>query len=289
MLELDENNKVIFKTNERLHAEGKKTYDYILGVPRRGHEDPHGCIRRWFAPEYEEYRTSDGKIGKRIPQGLYSINYDPVGVNKDKDEITSKHSHNSIMVWMNPHYLNGYKQKMVAAYYGRPDTLEEADRICYLLARYYNCEGTTNVEVNRGETVSNFRKWNALRYLSCEPLYVWDSSFKGKINTTYGYNISGEAHKLDCVRLTKEFLYEEIGKDENGNTIRNFHRIYDYQTILELKKWSVKGNYDRVSSILLRGIEWKSFNINAEDELEHRKDLTPTNLDENDILNRDWF
>lgn len=289
MLELDDTNKVIFKTNARLHSEGKKTYDYILGVPRRGHEDPHGCIRRWFAPEYEEYSLPDGKTGKRIPEGLYSINYDPVGVNKDKDEVTNKHSHNSIMVWMNPHYLNGFKQKLVCTYYGRPDTLEEADRICYLLARYYNCIGTTNVEVNRGETVSNFRKWNALQYLACEPLYVWDASFKGKVNSTYGFNISGEQHKLDCVRLTKEFLYEEIGKDEHGNPIRNFHRIYDYQTILELKKWSTKGNYDRVSSMLLRGIEWKGFNILAGDELEHRKDLTPANIDENDILNREWY
>lgn len=289
MLEFDDIGHVKFKSNERLHTENKKTYDYILGVPRRGHEDPHGCIRRWFTPEYEEYSLGDGKTGKRIPEGLYSINYDPVGVDKDKDEITNRHSHNSIMVWMNPHYLNGYKQKMVAAYYGRPDTLEEADRICYMLAVYYNCIGTTNVEVNRGETVSNFRKWNALRYLSCEPLFVWDSSFKGKINTTYGYNISGEQHKLDCIRLTKEFLYEEIGKDENGNPIRNFHRIYDYQTILELKKWNTKGNFDRVSSILLRGIEWKSFNILAEDELSHHKDLTPENLDENDILSRSWY
>lgn len=289
MLELDDTNKVVFKTNARLHSEGKKTYDYILGVPRRGHEDPHGCIRRWFAPEYEEYSLPDGRTGKRIPEGLYSINYDPVGVNKDKDEVTNKHSHNSIMVWMNPHYLNGFKQKLVCTYYGRPDTLEEADRICYLLARYYNCIGTTNVEVNRGETVSNFRKWSALQYLSCEPLYVWDASFKGKTNSTYGFNISGEQHKLDCVRLTKEFLYEEIGKDENGNPIRNFHRIYDYQTILELKKWSTKGNYDRVSSMLLRGIEWKGFNILAGDELQHRKDLTPANIDENDILNREWY
>ena len=289
MLELDEFNKVIFKTNARLHAEGKKVYDYIVGVPRRGHEDPHGCIRRWFAPEYEEYKMPNGNIGKRIPEGLYSINYDPVGVDKNKDEVTNKHSHNSIMVWMNPHYLNGYKQKLVCTYYGRPDTLEEADRICYLLARYYNCIGTTNVEVNRGETVSNFRKWNALQYLACEPLFVWDASFKGKVNTTYGFNISGEQHKLDCVRLTKEFLYEEIGKDEQGNPIRNFHRIYDYQTILELKKWSVKGNYDRVSSMLLRGIEWKGFNILAGDELEHRKDLTPENLNDNDILNREWY
>ena len=190
---------------------------------------------------------------------------------------------------MNPHYLNGYKQKMVATYYGRPDTLEEADKICYYLAVYYNCVGTTNVEVNRGETVSNFRKWNALKFLSCEPLEVFDASFKGKINTTYGYNISGEQHKLDCVRLTKEFLYEEIGKDEFGNSIRNFHRIYDYQTILELKKWSSKGNYDRVSSILLRGIEWKAMKLNAENELNHRKDLDVTNLEENDILQRNWF
>ena len=190
---------------------------------------------------------------------------------------------------MNPHYLNGFKQKLVCTYYGRPDTLEEADRICYYLAVYYNCVGTTNVEVNRGETVSNFRKWGALKYLACEPLYVWDASFKGKVNSTYGFNISGEQHKLDCVRLTKEFLYEEIGKDEQGNPIRNFHRIYDYQTILELKKWSTKGNFDRVSSMLLRGIEWKGFNILAGDELSHRKELTASNLDENDILQRPWF
>jgi hypothetical protein len=288
MFELDERNIVQFKSNARLHSEGKKVYDYILGVPRRGHEDPHGCIRRWFAPEYEEVNIA-GRLIKRIPEGLYSINYDPVGVDKNKDEVTNKHSHNSIMVWMNPHPLNGFKQKLVCTYYGRPETLEEADRICYLLARYYNCIGTTNVEVNRGETVSNFRKWNALQYLACEPLYVWDASFKGKINTTYGFNISGEQHKLDCIRLLKEFLYEEIGKDEFGNPVRNFHRIYDYQTILELKKWSVKGNFDRVSSMLLRGIEWKGFNILAEDEMQNRKPLTSENIDENDILNRPWF
>ena len=50
MLELNDANKVVFKSNAKLASEGKKIYDYIIGVPRRGHEDPHGCIRRWFAP-----------------------------------------------------------------------------------------------------------------------------------------------------------------------------------------------------------------------------------------------
>ena len=288
MLEKDDTGRVQFKSNKRLITEGKKVYDYILGVPRRGHEDPHGCIRRWFAPEYVETQMSYKTI-KEIPAGLYSITYDPVGVDKDKNEITNKHSHNSIKVWMNPHYLNGFKQKLVAAYYGRPDKLEEADWICYMLAVYYNCVGTTNVEVNRGETVSNFKKWGALKYLACEPLHVWDATYKGKINTTYGYNISGAARKLDCIRLLKEFLYEEIGKDEQGNPIRNFHHIYDYQSILELKKWNNVGNFDRVSEMLLRGIEWKSISIKAEKELENRKELTGENIDKNDILNRDWF
>ena len=288
ILEKDETGRVQFKSNKRLVSEGKKVYDYIVGVPRRGHEDPHGCIRRWFAPEYVETQTSYG-TKKEIPKGLYSITYDPVGVDKDKKDITNKHSHNSIKVWMNPHYLNGFKQKLVACYYGRPDKLEEADRICYLLAVYYNCIGTTNVEVNRGETVSNFKKWNSLKYLACEPLHVWDATYKGKVNTTYGYNISGAARKLDCVRLLKEFLYEEIGKDEHGNPIRNFHHIYDYQSILELKKWNSVGNFDRVSEMLLRGIEWKGMVIDAEKEMNIRKELTGDNIDKNDILDRDWF
>ena len=101
--------------------------------------------------------------------------------------------------------------------------------------------------------------------------------------------MSGAARKLDAIRLLKEFLYEEIGKDEFGNPIRNFHNIYDYQSILELKKWNSKGNFDRISEMLLRGVEWKSMEIKGINELETRKPLTEENIEENHTLNRDWF
>lgn len=285
----DGTKKIYFKSNARIRIENPdmKTYDYIQGVPRRGNEDPHGCIRVWFAPEYEETYIGDRLIRSILP-GTYVAVYDPVGIDKDKKEITDRHSHNSIFVIEMPRERNGFKPKLCAAYYGRTERLEEADEKFYRLCKWYNCIGTGLVEINRGETVSNFRKWKATKYLGYEPLYVWDSAVKEKVSTSYGYNIGSGPKKLDGLRLLKEFLYEVIGKNEFGEDIYVFERFLDYQTILELKKFNAGGNFDRISSLILLGIYWKSIDIKGKRELASRKKVTEDN-DKTDIFNRQWF
>ena len=285
----DGSKKIYFKSNARIRIENPdmKTYDYIQGVPRRGNEDPHGCIRVWFAPEYEETYINDRLIRSILP-GTYVAVYDPVGIDKDKKEITDRHSHNSIFVVEMPRERNGFKPKLCAAYYGRTERLEEADEKFYRLCKWYNCIGTGLVEINRGETVSNFRKWKATKYLGYEPLYVWDSAVKEKVSTSYGYNIGSGLKKLDGLRLLKEFLYEVIGKNEFGEDIYVFERFLDYQTILELKKFNAEGNFDRISSLILLGIYWKSIDIKGKRELANRKKVTEDN-DKTDIFNRQWF
>lgn len=285
----DGSKKIYFKSNARIRIENPdmKTYDYIQGVPRRGNEDPHGCIRVWFAPEYEETYIGDRLIRSILP-GTYVAVYDPVGIDKDKKEITDRHSHNSIFVIEMPRERNGFKPKLCAAYYGRTERLEEADEKFYQLCKWYNCIGTGLVEINRGETVSNFRKWKATKYLGYEPLYVWDSAVKEKVSTSYGYNIGSGPKKLDGLRLLKEFLYEVIGKNEFGEDIYVFERFLDYQTILELKKFNAEGNFDRISSLILLGIYWKSIDIKGKRELASRKKVTEEN-DKTDIFNRQWF
>jgi hypothetical protein len=285
----DGTKKIYFKSNARIRIENPdmKTYDYIQGVPRRGNEDPHGCIRVWFAPEYEEIYIGDRLI-RSILSGTYVAVYDPVGIDKDKKEITDRHSHNSIFVIEMPRERNGFKPKLCAAYYGRTERLEEADEKFYRLCKWYNCIGTGLVEINRGETVSNFRKWKATKYLGYEPLYVWDSAVKEKVSTSYGYNIGSGPKKLDGLRLLKEFLYEVIGKNEFGEDIYVFERFLDYQTILELKKFNAEGNFDRISSLILLGIYWKSIDIKGKRELASRKKVTEDN-DKTDIFNRQWF
>lgn len=285
----DGTKKIYFKSNARIRIENPdmKTYDYIQGVPRRGNEDPHGCIRVWFAPEYEETYIGDRLVRSILP-GTYVAVYDPVGIDKDKKEITDRHSHNSIFVIEMPRERNGFKPKLCAAYYGRTERLEEADEKFYRLCKWYNCIGTGLVEINRGETVSNFRKWKATKYLGYEPLYVWDSAVKEKVSTSYGYNIGSSTKKLDGLRLLKEFLYEVIGKNEFGEDIYVFERFLDYQTILELKKFNAEGNFDRISSLILLGIYWKSIDIKGKRELANRKKVTEYN-DKTDIFNRQWF
>lgn len=285
----DGTKKIYFKSNARIRIENPdmKTYDYIQGVPRRGNEDPHGCIRVWFAPEYEEIYINDRLIRSILP-GTYVAVYDPVGIDKDKKEITDRHSHNSIFVIEMPRERNGFKPKLCATYYGRTERLEEADEKFYRLCKWYNCIGTGLVEINRGETVSNFRKWKATKYLGYEPLYVWDSAVKEKVSTSYGYNIGSGPKKLDGLRLLKEFLYEVIGKNEFGEDIYVFERFLDYQTILELKKFNTEGNFDRISSLILLGIYWKSIDIKGKRELASRKKVTEDN-DKTDIFNRQWF
>lgn len=272
-----------FISNERIAAkEGSKYnkdyFDYIKNVPRHSNEDPHGTCRIYFRPINVTFNYK-GVETKGIPPGTYSISYDPVGLDKDKNEITNRHSHNSIKVWMNPCIYNGYKPKLVATYYGRPNTLEEADRICYCYAVMYNCIGTTNVETNRGETVKNFKGWKALKYLGCHPVWLWDTNIKNKVSTTIGYNIGSDTVKLDGLRMLKEMLYTVIGKRPDGKDMYILHTIYDHPSILELKKWNNNGNFDRVSEMIVRGIEWAANNKFAENEMKHRKSVTASKDD----------
>ena len=119
----------------RIKAENPdvKVYDWIQGVPRRGNEDPTGCTRVWFPPEPDEIVTDGGGIRRVINPGTYVAVYDPVGIDKDKKELTDKHSHNAMFVFEMPRVKNGFKPRLCAARFGRPDRLEQADEDFYKL------------------------------------------------------------------------------------------------------------------------------------------------------------
>lgn len=279
------NNDVAEKSNMMFNREW---FHYIENVPRQSGEDPHGCLRVFFHP-YTEEIVEDGKVVNKAPEGMYSVYYDPVGVNKAKDDITNKHSHNCIHVWENPCKYNGFTTKMAACFYGRPDTLEEADKMFYHLCVYYNAIGAGLVEVDRGETVSNMKTWKATKYLKRNPKFLWNDNEKDLGEGEYGIVIGTAKIKLDAIRLTVEMLYEKVSEDASGDDVYILNKIFDLQTITELKKWNMLGNFDRVSTLLLRGIDWKAMDVKAERQLANADELDEDGNVIEDFFNRNWY
>jgi hypothetical protein len=268
---------------------GREWFNYIENVPRQSGENPHGCLRIFFHPYTEEVIDSNGAVTHLPPEGMYSGYYDPVGVNKDKNDITNRHSHNCMQFWENPCITNGFTTKLVACFYGRPDTLEEADKMFYDLCVYYNCIGSGLVEVDRGETVSNFKTWKATKYLKRNPKFLWNDNEKDLGEGEYGIVIGSAKIKLDAIRLTVEMLYEKIGQSDGGEDIYILNKIFDLQTITELKKWNMLGNFDRVSTLLLRGIDWKAMDVKAERQLNNAPELDEDGNVKEDFFSRKWY
>jgi hypothetical protein len=119
-----------------------------------------------------------------------------------------------------------------------------------------------------------------------DPVQIWDTSLKGAVASTYGVNMGDGQKKLEGLRLLKEMLYSVGGKDELGNDVYFFQTIYDYQSILELKKWNNVGNFDRVSEMIMRALRWRLMDVQAAKELATRKKVTESN---DNIWTRDWY
>ena len=53
--------------------------------------------------------------------------------------------------------------------------------------------------------------------------------------------------------------------------------------------WNNIGNFDRVSELIIRGIEWRIVDIAAAKELESKKNVKEQDGYDSDILHRAWF
>lgn len=278
MLEETDKGKVVFKTNFILEAEGKQIHDYIDSFPIKRNQDVHGCIRIWYHPIKDE----DGKI----PENLYRISYDPFAIDKNIGDINVRDSLACIRVRMiNNNIVPGGGDMTVASFVGRLNTTEEVDRICYLLCLYYNAK--VLVEVNRGDTVKNFKKWKATKYLVKEPIHVWDKKIKQSVESSYGIVIGDSIKKLDGLSYIRDRLYKQRGTDDNGEPIYNYHVEYDKGYLEELLKFNLnsKLNFDRISAEIVSVYDEKELEFTKKNIIlvEDKKKL------KNSVFKRKWY
>ncbi len=255
----DIDGKLQFKTNKQLASEGlqKFVHPYIEDVPFNIRKDFYGCIREFYPPF---------KVNDEIPDNLYVVVYDSVGKDKKSDLVIGKNSLNSIHVIMYPNSIsNTTGDIIVASYAGRPDTMEEADKIAYKLCKYYNAKLLP--EVDRGTVVENFKKWKVINRVMLDPKYTFNNIPIPLNNPSYGVTIGEGDNASEALIGLSEWLYTKVSETDESNNVYTYHYISDIPTLLELENFNVEGNFDRISSLRLYPIARRVRQFKRQDEV----------------------
>ena len=154
------------------------------------------------------------------------------------------------------------------------------------MARRWNAK--VLVESDRGTTINNFKSWGEDRRLTTEPNLAWDASLQGSTGRQFGISMGAGSsnRRLAAIGYLYEWLYTVRSVDADGRKIYNFHYIYDIGLLREIKKWNVKGNFDRISAMLVGMYDVKEFYYN---KVEVKKPQTRKGANSTGIFNRPWY
>lgn len=239
----DKDKGLVFKTNAQLVAEGKKelVHDYIMDVPFNPAKDFQGCIREYHTPYKDEHGN--------VPRDLYYGSIDQIGKDKKASTVVKQNSLICIQIYIYPNnYSNTSGDTLAAQWTGRPDQGDDGDRKFLQMLEYYNAKGTP--EVDRGNTVNNFRKWGKLHFLYKDPTIILTNKQSIGHSAPYGVNIGSGNNKEEALIAHRDWLYTKRSSDELGNPIYTFHYITDIPYITELILFNIYGNFDRISTAL---------------------------------------
>jgi len=230
----------LFMTKEEL----QHYHPPITNFPLKKEDDAHGCFVMW-SPPYRDRLTG------LIPSQLYRIHHDPFAIDKDTKEVSSRDSLGAFYVYeRNNNFTNGLGDRLVAAFIGRPNTVDEYNEIMFKAADYYNA--IIQFENDRGDVKNYARQHKRLHQLADEPDIVWKKALQtSKTGRNKGMTINGQ-RKLDGVIYVRDWLIRKRGTDEFGNDLLNLHYIYCEALLKELLRYKIdKGNFDRVSALIV--------------------------------------
>ena len=261
-----------FRLNEELKLEGLTTHDPVFEYPINKATDVVGTYVEWISP----YRD---RITGKIPKGLYRVWHDPYAQDKDSKKITMRDSLGATYVYEKTNNVTpGRGDYLVASFVGRPNTMDAYNEVLLKIAEYWNAE--IMFENDRGDVKQYAANKRKLHLLANEPDVEWEAELKGKVNRGKGINMTTDRKAKGAIYL-RDWLVTPRGLDRFGNPRMNLHYIYDPALCSELRKWNNKGNFDRVSALIVGMFDAK--------EQFHKEIEIPQVANSNDFFNRPLF
>lgn len=252
-------------------------HNYITEFPvkKASATDVAGCIIEWVPP----YTDPNGNV----PAGLYRIWHDPYAQDKDTDAITTKDSLGSTYVYqVTNRFTPSTGDILVAAYTGRPSTMDGYNQQLYLLAKRYGASpGMVMFENDRGDVKNYFKKKQAYHLLADEPEVLWKKELQSVSTGRDKGIMMNEKRKAKAAIYLRDWLSAKRGTDVNGNDVLNLNYIYDEGLLKELLKWNKKGNFDRASAMLVGMFDYR--------EVETKEEISISNQSTHSFFNKNLF
>ena len=209
--------------------------------------DKRGAIQVWERPD------------KDAPNGTYIASIDPVNVGK----TTTSDSLCSIYVYKMPVEVTKVKEegnetfvegdKIVCAWCGRYDDIDETNRQLRLILEWYKCEAL--VENNVPTFITYMQHEKKQQYLTTSDKMLFLKEYVGKNGyQTYGWRNTNTLFKNNILPYLIEYLCDVLDeeRDENGVLIRKIFgatRIPDNMAFVEMLGYNENANCDRLIAL----------------------------------------
>jgi hypothetical protein len=235
-LRRDEEKGVVFDIMSKQDAKPVDKY------PHNQEDDLEGCVTIVNRP----FTDQTG----HVPEGLYQIVVDPY-YKEESEDLTSLFS---VQVWKQYNQIDPVDEGLPVAWFdGRPQQLERAYRILFMLADYYNCTVQSEV-AGGGQGIIDYAKQHKLLHkLEYEPLMMHNKEFasaQSLKNRSIFMNMPTEKKRMGLTYLANWHTAIR-GYTPEGKPILNVHRLYHLGMLREMARFDPDKNADRISCALI--------------------------------------
>jgi len=188
-----------------------------------------GCITIYEHPE---------QVNGDIPYGLYLASTDPY-----MHDESSGDSLGSTFIYKKFYSTEKTSDIIVAEYTGRPETTDKYYEQVRLLLMYYNARCLYENQFKDMKTYFEFK--GSLGLLALQPMIIKDIIPKSTVSRGYGIHMPQQMKEAAVIYLRDWLIAEK------SPGISNIESIYSVNLLKELLRFNFKGNFDRVSSMLI--------------------------------------
>lgn len=231
---------VMVNTEKGIDFKISNTSKPLLKFPHKDTDDLTGCVTIIERP----YRDRFGNV----PINLYTFTVDPYY----KDDAVDRTSLGAVRVMMRNNNITGTLGNRTVAWFTSRTSLDAFNRTMFMLAEYYNVKIQSEISGGGQGIIDYARSKRKLDMLEYEPEMIHNKEIASKqSNKSYFMNMNTDRKKLGLKYLA-DWLMEPIAMKETGEVEYNINREYDEAFLTELLKFNDKGNFDRISTMILQ-------------------------------------